>query len=429
MFLEKFWESLSFDLLPTLPIDVSFGNILLVFLFVAIPSYIAYAKQSIQRRRIYIFSLIDFIIFYVCFFITVEKFHFNRGDLTIFAKTLYVLLLLGSLFDMEDKEIYPWRKKSFFKKYISHPFESFVSHLFVLIFKLMPVELASFIGAKLGALIGKTQGYYNRLIDENLKIAFPRMRAPEREKIKKEVWEMMGRYASEPAHFNTIYHNYQKYLTFENDDILDELNGRPYVAFISHSGTLGLIAIPFALHKAPCSILYKFPSNNLTNNITIRTFGYGIGKLKFVPNTTNGTRDAMKILLSGSAMLAVPDQKFINGLPTKFFGADVKSPSGVAKLASHFNCPILPIQIVRTHGVHHKIIFHKPFMPFKTKDREADAIKTTQKINDTIEGWIRENPSQWFWVHDRWDIKNRLKQQIREEKLHKTNSKKRGKTK
>nr|MCR5506756.1 hypothetical protein [bacterium] len=321
----------------------------------------------------------------------------------------YVILLLGAIIDLEDKKSYPYRKKPFFKKYISHPFESFLSHLFYLIFKFLPVEWASWLGGKIGILIGKTQKKYNQLIDANLKIAFPRKSLAEKEKIKRNVWEMMGRYTAEPVHFPTIYRNYKKYLTFENDNILDKLKNKPYVAFISHSGTMGLIAIPFALHKAPCSILYKFPSNNLTNKLVIKSFGSGIGTLKFVPNTANGTRDAMKILLNGSAMLAVPDQKFQTGIPTKFFGAKVKSPVGVAKLASHFNCPILPIQIVREHGLHHKIIFHDTFMPFKSKNKEADAIKTTQKINDIIEGWIKENPSQWFWVHDRWDIKNKLK--------------------
>ncbi len=408
MFLESFWSKFSFDLLPTLPIELSFGSVLLLFMFSMFPSYVAYARQLMQRKWIYSFSFIDFTIFYFCFFVNVEDFYFDRGDLTIFAKTLYIILFLGSIIDLEDKKSYPYRKKSFVKKYISHPIESFISHFFYFIFKILPVEWASWIGGKIGVLLGKTQKRYNKLMDANLKIAFPRKSATEKEKIKHDVWEMMGRYTAEPSHFKSIFRNYKKYLTFVNDDILDELKDKPYVAFISHSGTMGLIAIPFALHKAPCSILYKFPSNNLTNNLVTRSFGNGIGTLKFVPNTANGTRDAMKILLNGSAMLAVPDQKFQTGIPTKFFGAKVKSPVGVAKLASHFNCPILPIQIVREHGLHHKIIFHDTFMPFKSKDKEADAIKTTQKINDIIEGWIKENPSQWFWVHDRWNIKSKI---------------------
>ena len=419
MFLESLWSKFSFDLLPTLPIKFSIGNVLFLFIFTIFPSYIAYAKQSIQRKRIYVFSLIDFVIFYSCFFITVENFYFDRGDLTIFAKTLYVILLFGAIFDLEDKKSYPYKKKPFFKKYISHPFEAFISYLFYMIFKLLPIECASWFGGKIGVLLGKTQRRYNQLIDANLKIAFPRKSALEKKKIKHDVWEMMGKYISEPAHYDTFVKNYKKYLTFENDKILDSLNGKPYIVCLSHSGTMGLIAIPFALHKAPCSIIYKYPSNNLTNGLVTKTFGRGIGKLKFLPNNANGTKDAMKVLMSGSAILATPDQNFQTGIPTKFFGRDVKSPVGVAKLASHFNCPILPVQIVREHGLHHKIIFHKPFMAYNTKNKELDAIKTTQKINDITEGWIKENPSQWFWVHDRWNIKRKLKEQNAKSKNNK----------
>ena len=408
MFLESLWSKFSFDLLPTLPIKLTFGSFLLLFMFAMFPSYIAYAKQSIQRKKIYIFSIIDFVIFFSCFFISVENFYFDRGDLTIFAKTVYIILLLASILDLENKKSHPYKKKSFVKKYIFHPLESFASHLFYFIFKILPAEWASWLGGKIGVLIGKTQKRYNELMDANLKIAFPRKSLAVKEKIKHDVWEMMGRYIAEPAHFKYIFRNYKKYLTFENDSILDKLKDKPYIAFITHSGTEGLISIPFALHKAPCSIIYKYPNNNLTNNLVTKSFGNGIGSLKFVPNTSNGTRDAMKILMSGSAILASPDQKFQTGVPTKFFGVKVKSPVGVAKLALHFNCPILPIQIVREHGLHHKIIFHNTFMPFKSKDENADAIKTTQKINDIIEGWIKENPSQWFWVHDRWDIKHKL---------------------
>ncbi|MBD5404962.1 hypothetical protein HDR59_00235 [bacterium] len=409
MVFENFFNKFSFDILPTLPINVSFKGVFLLFLFVFLPSYIVYAKQSLQRKMIYLFDVLDFFLFYICIFVKIEDFLFDRGHLTVFAKTLYIILLLGAILDVEDKKSFPYRKKSFFKKYIQHPIESFFSHILYLIFKILPVNVASFVGGKLGRMLGHTQRWYNKLMDANLNIAFPRKKALEKEKIKKDVWEMMGRYVSEPAHFKHIYRNYEKYLTLENDDILEELKGKPFMVFISHCGSVGLVAIPFALHKIDGTIIYKFPSNNLTNKLVIKSFGDGIGKLKFLPNVSNGTKDAMRILSSGGVVLAVPDQKFKTGIDTKFFGAKVKSPVGVAKLAGHFNCPILPVQIIREKGVKHRIVFHKPFMPFKSKDKEMDAIKTTQKINDVIEGWIKENPSQWFWVHDRWNIKASLK--------------------
>ena len=67
MFLESFWSKFSFDLFPTLPVDFGFGTFFVLFIFAMFPAYIAYAKQSIQRKWVYIFSFIDFIIF--CIFL------------------------------------------------------------------------------------------------------------------------------------------------------------------------------------------------------------------------------------------------------------------------------------------------------------------------------------------------------------------------
>ena len=33
---------------------------------------------------------------------------------------------------------------------------------------------------------------------------------------------------------------------------------------------------------------------------------------------------------------------------------------------------------------------------------EIDVEKTTQAINDVIEGWVREHPEQWLWLHRKW---------------------------
>ncbi|RUX88176.1 lipid A biosynthesis lauroyl acyltransferase, partial [Mesorhizobium sp. M7D.F.Ca.US.004.01.2.1] len=29
---------------------------------------------------------------------------------------------------------------------------------------------------------------------------------------------------------------------------------------------------------------------------------------------------------------------------------------------------------------------------------------TTQRLNDVVERWVREDPGQWMWFHKRWEI-------------------------
>ena len=33
---------------------------------------------------------------------------------------------------------------------------------------------------------------------------------------------------------------------------------------------------------------------------------------------------------------------------------------------------------------------------------KIDVERTMQVITDVVEGWIREHPEQWLWVHRRW---------------------------
>ena len=401
---------MGFDLLPTLPMEFAWARLALLALFAFLPAYVAWAKTSLERAWIYRFSVLGFAAMACCAFVPVEDFHFDRGTLTVFSKTLWALLLLGALLDREDMKSYPYRKKGFFKKYLRHPAEAIAAYALYAFFKVLPPAAASGLGGALGRLVGKFQGRYNRLIEANLGIAFPKMNAEQRAKVGRRMWDMMGRYCAEPAHFGHMLCNRARCLELEGDEVLTRLKGRPFIAFFAHSGSMGLISIPFALRGVACSIIYKYPSNNLTNSLVTKSFGRGMGRLSFIPNAGNGTKDAMRVLANGGAIAVVPDQKFHSGLATKFFGERVKSPGGAARLAAHFNCPILPIQLVRVKGLRHRIVFHEPFMPFASGNKEADAIKTTQKINNIIEKWIRENPEQWFWVHDRWNIKDKLRE-------------------
>ena len=44
---------------------------------------------------------------------------------------------------------------------------------------------------------------------------------------------------------------------------------------------------------------------------------------------------------------------------------------------------------------------------FKKQKNTDLTKKITIKINKVIEGWIKKNPEQWFWVHNRWKNKDR----------------------
>ena len=67
-----------------------------------------------------------------------------------------------------------------------------------------------------------------------------------------------------------------------------------------------------------------------------------------------------------------------------------------ARLASRFSVPILCIRVERLHGAY----FRFTAQPFAMPDSAAPPRRRgAQRI---LEGWIRERPEQWLWLHRRW---------------------------
>jgi KDO2-lipid IV(A) lauroyltransferase len=48
------------------------------------------------------------------------------------------------------------------------------------------------------------------------------------------------------------------------------------------------------------------------------------------------------------------------------------------------------------------MIFSPPLDIPRTGDRQKDTQAIMTAINGLIEGWVREHPEQWMWVHRRW---------------------------
>ncbi len=43
-----------------------------------------------------------------------------------------------------------------------------------------------------------------------------------------------------------------------------------------------------------------------------------------------------------------------------------------------------------------------PIEPARNADGRIDIKGTMQAITSVVEGWVREHPEQWLWLHHRW---------------------------
>jgi KDO2-lipid IV(A) lauroyltransferase len=111
-----------------------------------------------------------------------------------------------------------------------------------------------------------------------------------------------------------------------------------------------------------------------------------------------GAVQSIKTLKSGQSLAMLIDQKQNDGSPLPFFGRTAMTTTAPAQLAIRYQVPILAARAVRTDGAH----FHVSLEPPLQYGPSADPVEAMAGLNRLFEKWIREHPSQWFWVHKRW---------------------------
>jgi KDO2-lipid IV(A) lauroyltransferase len=75
----------------------------------------------------------------------------------------------------------------------------------------------------------------------------------------------------------------------------------------------------------------------------------------------------------------------------------------LAQLARHTGCPVRGARIIRQpDGNSFWGEVTEPLDLPRGADGLPDIAGTMQAATSVIEGWVRERPEQWLWLHRRW---------------------------
>jgi KDO2-lipid IV(A) lauroyltransferase len=86
-----------------------------------------------------------------------------------------------------------------------------------------------------------------------------------------------------------------------------------------------------------------------------------------------------------------------------FFGRSCLANPLLAMLARQTELPIYGMRVVRNpDGNSFWGEISDPVELARGADGRVDIKGTMQSITSVIEGWIREHPEQWLWLHRRW---------------------------
>jgi len=114
-------------------------------------------------------------------------------------------------------------------------------------------------------------------------------------------------------------------------------------------------------------------------------------------------RGTIRALKEGQIVGFLLDQDALTaGVFVKFMGRWASTHPTAGMLAARFDCPVLPVSSrVEADGTLTVRVF-PPFHAPRTGDPARDAWIATQRMTRWLESRVREDPSQWFWMHRRF---------------------------
>jgi KDO2-lipid IV(A) lauroyltransferase len=268
-------------------------------------------------------------------------------------------------------------------------------------FGLLPLDWASAIGGALARAIGPRLGISKRA-RLNIRRALPELADHEIAKTIAQMWDNLGRVAAEYPHLRQIrvFEPGGRVEThgFEHMDRAVAA-GRRMIIFSGHIANWEIGMLAAVQYGAEVAQIYRAANNPLIDRMITRFRGIG-GEL--IPKGTVAARRAIAVLRRGAHLTMLADQKMNDGIPVPFFGRPAMTATAPAALALRFDCDVLPARVERLCGARFRLTVFPPLPLPRSGDHHADVASLMTRVNQTLEGWIRDRPQEWFWVHRRW---------------------------
>jgi Kdo2-lipid IVA lauroyltransferase/acyltransferase len=250
----------------------------------------------------------------------------------------------------------------------------------------------------------------DRIGRENLKAAFPEKSSQEIETILAGVWDNLGRIGAEFAHLDHIWDydvdHPEKHSRVEfgarTKQLFDQIrdDGKPALIFTSHLGSWELPALGAVAHGLDCAILYRRPNSESADRAIERIRAVNMGTL--IPAGREAPLKLAEVLKNNLHAVMLVDQYLTNGVDVTFFGRKTKANPMLARLLRQIECPIHGVRVIRLPDHRFRVELSEEVKPVRDATGQIDIQGTMQAVTSVVEGWIREYPDQWLWLHRRW---------------------------
>ena len=286
-----------------------------------------------------------------------------------------------------------------FMRIIKYLIQFIIICIFYVIFKIIGVKLSSFLSGKLFEIIGPVFRS-KKIIDNNIRKAFPDYNCEELNKIKSSMWNNYGRVFAEYMFIKKFRNGeLNKNIILEGEEILQDIKiNKKKVVFISgHFSNFELMAMQIEKIGIKVAAIYRPLNNIFLNQIMEKIRKNYICKYQ-IKKGIGGIKELVKLNNDGFSTALMIDQRVSEGIKSNFFNKKAFTTTIPAQLIKKYKIPVVPIFIERFDNVKFKITVIKPI----NFDVNKSVEDITDHLNKILENFIKEKPDYWIWSHNRW---------------------------
>jgi KDO2-lipid IV(A) lauroyltransferase len=218
-----------------------------------------------------------------------------------------------------------------------------------------------------------------------------------------ELWVLNRRV---PEEINSI-------VTVKGADRMEEgfKKGKGLIYITAHLGSWELMAAYYALKgRHPVNVIARSVYDERINRTLLKFRSrYGVrtilrGTSRKGKSVVASTKEILRVLRKNELLGVLIDQNIrgIDSVPVTFLGTPTTAPSGAASLALASRAEVFFGYTYRGKDNRHRIVVERVNELIRTEDRNRDILANTAHFTRLIEERVRQFPSQWVWIHDRW---------------------------
>jgi Kdo2-lipid IVA lauroyltransferase/acyltransferase len=244
-----------------------------------------------------------------------------------------------------------------------------------------------------------------KVVDDNLRHAFPRLSAAQRRQTSRRMWEHLLLMVCEIAHAPRKIHrgNWRDHISFEGrrEMVRHLLDPRPTVLVTGHFGNFELGGFITGLLGFQSFTVARTLDNPFLNRY-INSFREANGQ--FILPKQGSSAQVQQVLESGGVLSLLGDQHAgAKGCWVDFLGRPASCHKAIALFPMTSGAPMLAAMTTRCEApLKFKIRLVGVLDPADAPSEVGSVPEVTQWYNDRLGEAIHLEPEQYWWVHRRW---------------------------